>query len=85
LPVEYSSRFRREFQKKTPKMQAAILKTLKRLDDGDPSPGLRKKKMRGHDGVYEASVDMATRVTFEQSGNTIRMRANCNHDILQRP
>jgi hypothetical protein len=85
LPVQFSRRFRKEFRKKSPAMQAAILETLKRLEDGDPSPGLRKKKMTGHAGVYEASVDMGTRVTFEQDGDTITMRANCNHDILQRP
>jgi hypothetical protein len=85
LPVAFSRRFRKEFRKKTPTMQGAILKTLKRIDEGDTSRGLRRKPMTGRPGVFEASVDMGTRVTFEYRDGGLYMRANCNHDILQRP
>ncbi len=67
-------------------MQAAILQTLAKLAAGPPYPrGLRLKPMQGFRGVMEASVDMGTRVTFEREGDVIRLRANCNHDVLRRP
>ena len=52
---------------------------------GDTSKGLRRKPMSGYRGVWEASVDMGTRVTFEIDGGHLYMRANCNHDVLRRP
>ncbi len=85
MPVELSRRFAKEFRRKSIKMQAAILETITRLDAGDTAPGLRRKPMKGYDGIWEASVDMHNRVTFEIDGEILRLRANCNHDILRRP
>lgn len=84
--VNRSRRFDKEFRKKSNAMQTAILHTLFKLEAGPPYPrGLRVKPMQGHRGVMEASVDMATRVTFELEGDVIQLRANCNHDVLRRP
>lgn len=77
--------FDRALKKKTPEMQGAILKCLSRLEQGDQSHGLRVKKMPGYPGVWEARVDGANRVTFERDGDTLTLRANCNHDILKNP
>jgi hypothetical protein len=77
--------FDRAFKKKTPEMQGAILRTLKRLSEGDRSPGLGVKKMQGFKGIYEARVDDANRVTFERRDGVLYLRANCNHDILKNP
>lgn len=59
---------------------------MKKLGDGPPYPkGLRVKKMQGHKGIWEASVDMSNRITFEYGNDEIILRANCNHDILKTP
>jgi len=53
----------------------------------DPShSSLRIKPMRGHPGIWEMSVTMNYRVTFEnKTANTILLRKVGTHDILRNP
>lgn len=64
-------------------MQAAILRTVKKLDEDPKRPGLRVHRIEGADGVWEASVDDANRITFERHGADFYFLNHCNHDILK--
>lgn len=47
---------------------------------------LRIKPMRGHPGIWEMSVTMNYRITFEyQNRNIILLRKIGTHDILRSP
>ena len=83
--VRRAPAFDRAFKKKTPEMQAAILKCLVKLESGDYTPGLGVKKMQGQGGIWEARVDRDNRVTFEREGDVLYLRANCSHDVLRNP
>lgn len=78
-------KFKKIFQSKPPAMQAAIMESLKRLEEDPRSPSLQAHRMQGHPGVWEAYVDRGNRITFHYDADgTIVMRNNCNHDMLQR-
>ncbi len=46
--------------------------------------GLNVHRIKGADGIWEAYVTKATRLTFERDGDTIIFRNNCRHDIIDR-
>ena len=49
-------------------------------------PSLRSKKMEGAKGdIWEASVTMNYRFTFQVEGDTIVLRRTGSHDILRTP
>lgn len=83
--AEIPKSFKKTASGKEPKLSGAIYECVARLIDGDTSPGLRVKKMKGLDGIWEARVDRKNRVTFEYlEDGTIRFLNNCNHDILRK-
>jgi hypothetical protein len=48
-------------------------------------PSLRVKRIRGTDGIWEASIDMAHRFTFEKIEGGIRLRVVGPHEVLNNP
>jgi hypothetical protein len=82
--LEIPPRFKRVMAKKPARLQAAIIECLARLGDNPRHPSLKTHPVRGTPGVFEAYVDMKNRVTFEWQGSIIKLRNNCNHDILDR-
>jgi len=85
VAYEFDKTFKKRLRKKPPFMQAAVLRTVKKLDEDPTRPGLRVKKMQGTSEVWEASIDDANRLTFERHGGDIYFLNHCNHDILKRP
>jgi hypothetical protein len=77
-------KFKKVLNRKPPQLQARIVKCIKLLGDNPRHPSLHTHPVRGVPGVFEAYADMANRVTFEWSGETILLRNNCNHEILSR-
>jgi len=77
-------RFKKVLNRKEPKLQAAINRCVKLLGTNHRHPGLQIHRVQGTAGVWEAYVDRANRVTFDWVGNAIRLRNNCNHDIVTR-
>uniref|UniRef100_UPI0035585AB3 type II toxin-antitoxin system RelE/ParE family toxin n=1 Tax=Alicyclobacillus tolerans TaxID=90970 RepID=UPI0035585AB3 len=69
-------------------LRSSVQKTLTYLLDFPPAhPSLRIKRIQGTDGVYECSVNMDVRITFEFiAGETILLRNVDHHDqALKRP
>jgi len=54
-----------------------------RLVQNPSYPSLRVKKMQGLDDVWEASVTMSYRITFQRAGDTLILRRIGTHDILK--
>jgi len=82
--IEIPPNFKKVMGKKEPAMQGAIAECIDRLFNDPTHPGLRVHKMRGQGGVWEAYIDKGNRLTFERDGDLIRLRNNCNHDMLSR-
>jgi hypothetical protein len=65
-------------------MQGAILECIDRLSADPHHPGLHTQKVRGTDGVFEAYIDGANRLTFHWEDDVIVLRNHCSHDITSR-
>ena len=76
--------FKKQFEKKTPAMQAAIAECIDRLAENPRHPSLQTHPVRGCPGVFEAYVDKGNRLTFSYDDSVIVLRNHCNHDILTR-
>lgn len=48
-------------------------------------PSLRIKRIQGTEGLWEASIDMAHRFTFEKIEGGIRLRVVGRHTVLDNP
>ena len=57
MPVRHSKRFNRAFLKLPPQPQGEVLRALRLLDEDFRHPGLRAKRVRGTDDVFEARAD----------------------------
>ena len=61
---------------------AQVEKFLLLIEENPLHPSLRTKKIQGAAGIFEASLNMAIRVTFEYvKPNTIYLRNVGEHDI----
>lgn len=76
--------FKKVLNAKPPAMQAAVARTILKLDQQPPPRGLRIKKVKATDGVWEARIDRKNRITFHWEGDMKVLRNNCHHDILDR-
>lgn len=77
--------FRKRLRKKDPKLTAAVLECIHRLDENPRSPGLNVHRMSGVGDVWEAYVDQKNRLTFHYEDDVMVLRNHCNHDILRNP
>jgi len=80
-----SERFKKQFRKlikKDKRLIRKIEKTLHYLAQyPPPAPALRMKAVKGTRGIYECSVDMDIRITFEfTEKNTLFLRNIDYHD-----
>ena len=86
MPVRRSKRFNRAFLKLPPQLQGKVLRALRLLDEDFRHPGLRAKRVRGTDDVYEARVDYKHRMTYQRRGEWLVMRNVGPHDdVLDKP
>ena len=85
--IQFSPRFERSYKRKTPDQRQAVYDKIVLLRSNPKHPSLRVKKIRHTAQIWEASINMSRRLTFEYSDDhtTIIMR-NCNgHGILGNP
>jgi hypothetical protein len=85
VPIEIPPSFKRKLAKKTPEQAGAILRCIAQLDENPRHPGLHTHRVQGAQGVWEAYVDDANRVTFHYEADRMVFRTHCNHDVLRRP
>ena len=80
-----SDRFIKELKKLLKKGSvnlAQVQKFLALIEENPQHPSLRTKKIQGADGIFEASINMAIRVTFHyEIPDTIYLRNVGEHDI----
>lgn len=90
MKLQRSARFTKQFQrlsKDDPRLLRQVEKTIQYLLRFPPAhPALRMKRIQGTPGIYECSVNMDIRVTFEfLDPETILLRNIDHHDrALQR-
>ena len=85
MNLQRSARFVKQFQrlsKDDPRLFRQVQKTIQYLLRFPPAhPALRMKRIQGTPGIYECSVNMDIRVTFEfLDPETILLRNIDHHD-----
>lgn len=80
MPIRFSERFARQYERLPRTIQRKADKALRLLDADFRHPGLRSHPVEGVKGVFEAYVDARYRMTFERHGNALLMRNVDNHD-----
>jgi mRNA-degrading endonuclease YafQ of YafQ-DinJ toxin-antitoxin module len=48
-------------------------------------PSLRVKRIKGSPGIWEMSITMSIRITFQVEGDKVLLRRIGTHEILRRP
>jgi len=82
--VQFSKRFRKEYRKLPSAIQISFDNKLSYLIYDRSHPSLRIKRIQGTKDIWEVSVSMKYRFTFEVQEKTIIFRAIGTHDILNR-
>jgi len=81
-----SPRFDRAYKKLPKEVREQFKNKIKLLAESNYShPSLRVKKIQGTDSIWEASIDMNHRFTFEKMEKGIKLRVVGKHDILNKP
>jgi len=76
--------FQDDYENLPVEIQKRFDKALRLFAANPRHPSLRVKKMRGTAGIWEASVTMAYRFTFNWEGDVITLRRIGTHSILNK-
>lgn len=86
MNVELRESFKKNYKKMPAEIQKGFKKKLMFLRENIRHPSLRIKKMRDHEGLWEGSVTMQYRFTFQFIEGGVLIRNIGNHDeTLENP
>ncbi|MBI5189121.1 MAG: hypothetical protein HZA22_00405 [Nitrospirae bacterium] len=86
MTVEFTPRFERAYRKLTPEVQARFEEKMRLLIASNlRHPSLRIKKVKGSGNIWEGSIDMNYRFTFEPIEGGIRLRVIGPHKVVENP
>lgn len=81
-----SLRFKKAYEKLPSQIQEQVDNKLLLLERNPQHPSLRVKKIVGTVNIWEASITMKYRITFEMSKDLIVLRVIAGHDkALKKP
>ena len=87
MQISESTTFEKNSQRKPQDLQKKLWGKVAILQNDPSHPSLRVKKVRGTStDIWEASIDMAHRITFEYTGDDRIFLRNCNgHEVFKQP
>ncbi len=86
MTIEWSEPFRRDFKRLPGKIQNLFEEKIRlAVSSRLNHPSLRIKKMQGHPSVWEGSVTMSYRFTFQKTATGIFLRRIGTHNMLRNP
>lgn len=80
MKIYYSEQFAENVQQLSGKMKKVIQRKLEILLENPQHPSLRTKKIKGRENVFEASMTMNIRITWQYFGDGILLRNIGKHD-----
>lgn len=80
MPVRFTERFVKQYEKLPQTIQKKVDRALHLLDTDFRHPGLHSHRVEGHENIFEACVSDKYRFTFERQGAFFVMRNVDNHD-----
>lgn len=85
MKLTFLKSFEKDFQRLPKEIQQQTLKKLAYLKDYLGHPSLRTKKIKGCEAIWEGSVNMSYRFTYNLESDTIILRRVGTHSILETP
>ncbi|MFB6181493.1 MAG: cytotoxin [Candidatus Magasanikbacteria bacterium] len=86
IEIKATESFYEDLEELTEELQKKTFSKLKLFQKNTNHPSLRVKKIKGTDYIWEMSINMQYRVTFQwKNETTIILRRVGTHDILQNP
>jgi len=87
MKIDSISRFKRAFKKLPEDIQSLYFEKMHQFKDDWQHPSFRAKRVQGTDNVWEASLNMSIRFTFEwitvENGEDVFLMRNIgDHDSL---
>jgi len=83
--VVFTRRFDRLFRRLPKAIRDTTYEKLALYTDNPGQPSLRVKRIKGTSRVWEMSITMNYRLTFELRSEQVVLRAIGTHDMLRRP
>jgi mRNA interferase RelE/StbE len=82
----FTARFKKSYKKLEENDKKVIKKKLALMRSNPHHPSLRTKKVQGTDGIFECSISLSIRMTWEYEGESILLRVVGTHDeVLNNP
>ena len=78
--IEYSDSFREGVQRLSLETKKQLKKKLELMTENPKHSSLRSKMIQGIDGIFEASVNMDVRITWQYTEYGILLRKIGEHD-----
>ncbi len=86
MRIEWSEPFQKDFKKLSKPIQELFEEKIKLvISSRFAHPSLRIKKIKGHPHLWEGSVTMNYRFTFNKTDGGIFLRRIGTHDMLRNP
>lgn len=80
MKIQYSENFAASVQNLSKEAKKALKQKLGIMLQNPRHPSLRTKKIQGQDGIFEASITMNIRITWEYTEDGIFLRNIGEHD-----
>ena len=80
MKIYYSEQFVESVQQFSSKTKKVIKKKLEILLENPRHPSLRTKKIKGQESIFEASITMGIRITWQYFEDDILLRNIGEHD-----
>lgn len=78
----FTQRFKKFYKNLSDKKRKALRKKLDLMSMNPDHPSLRIKKIQGADGVFECTINMAVRMTWQYDDGSILLRVVGDRDIV---
>jgi mRNA interferase RelE/StbE len=80
MKIHYSDKFRENVEKLPQDIKKLLRNKLEIMIDNPRHPSLRSKKIQGQENIFEASVTMGIRITWQYTDDGILLRNIGDHD-----
>ncbi|MBI4764526.1 MAG: hypothetical protein HY787_07970 [Deltaproteobacteria bacterium] len=80
----YTDRFKKSYKQLSKEEKKALHKKFLLMIKNPHHPSLRTKKIQGTDNIFECSITMAVRLTWQYEEESIMLRVVGAHDVVLR-
>ncbi|MBU4483261.1 MAG: hypothetical protein L6305_02980 [Actinomycetia bacterium] len=86
MEIYFSERFKKDYKLFSDDIKKTIKAKLKILSENPYHPSLRTKKIKGKEDIFETSINMGIRMTWNYYEGKILLRAIGEHNkIIKKP